>query len=56
MTAARADADHQVARVRSDGAINWRGELFYLSEALVGELLGIAEIRLRSMVGTVRHG
>jgi putative transposase len=38
------DADHQVARVRSDGAIKWHGELVYLSEALAGELVGIAEI------------
>jgi len=38
------DADHQVARVRSDGAIKWRGELVYLSEALAGELVGIAEL------------
>jgi hypothetical protein len=37
------DADHQVARVRSDGAIRWRGELVYLTEALAGELVGIAE-------------
>src|SRR5208337_2982357 len=38
------DADHQVVRVRSDGAIKWRGELVYLSEALAGELVGIAEL------------
>ncbi len=38
------DADHQVALVRSDGAIKWHGELVYLSEALAGELVGIAEI------------
>jgi len=38
------DADHQVVRVRSDGAMRWQGELVYLSEALAGELVGIAEI------------
>jgi len=38
------DADHQVARVRSDGAMRWQGELVYISEALAGELVGIAEI------------
>jgi len=38
------DADHQVARVRSDGAIKWCGELVYLTEALAGELVGIAEV------------
>jgi len=38
------DADHQVARVRSDGALRFNGQLIYISEALAGELLGIAEI------------
>ncbi len=38
------DADHQVVRVRSDGAMKWRGQLVYLSEALAGELVGLAEI------------
>jgi transposase InsO family protein len=38
------DADHQVVRVRSDGAMKWHGHLVYLSEALAGELVGIAEI------------
>ena len=30
--------------MRSDGAMRWRGELVYISEALAGELVGIAEI------------
>lgn len=38
------DADCQVARVRSDGAMRWQGEMIYVSEALAGELLGLAEI------------
>jgi putative transposase len=38
------DADHQVVRVRSDGAMKWGGQLVYLSEALAGELVGIAEV------------
>ncbi len=38
------DADHQVRRVRSSGEIMWKGELIFVSEALVGELLGIAEL------------
>jgi transposase InsO family protein len=38
------DADHQVRRVRSNGEIMWRGELLFLSEALIGELVGIAEL------------
>lgn len=37
------DAEHQVRRVRSNGEIKWAGELLFISEALVGELLGIAE-------------
>jgi len=38
------DADHQVRRVRSTGEIMWRGKLVFVSEALVGELVGIAEL------------
>jgi putative transposase len=38
------DADHEVVRVRSDGAIKWNSELIYISEALAGQLVGIAEI------------
>ena len=38
------DADHQVRRIRSSGEIAWKGELVFVSEALVGELVGIAEL------------
>jgi putative transposase len=38
------DADHQVRRVRSSGEIKWNGEFLFISEALVGELIGIAEL------------
>jgi len=38
------DADHAVRRVRSTGEIMWQGERIFVSEALVGELLGIAEL------------
>jgi transposase InsO family protein len=38
------DADHQVRRVRSSGEIIWKGERTYISEALVGEPIGIAEL------------
>jgi transposase InsO family protein len=38
------DADHQIRRVRSAGEIKWQGELVFLSLALVGELIGIAEL------------
>jgi hypothetical protein len=35
------DAHHEVRRVRSDGTIKWRNELIFVSEALIGELLGL---------------
>ncbi len=38
------DADHQVRRVRSAGEIKWRGEFAFVSEALAGELVGLAEL------------
>jgi transposase InsO family protein len=37
------DADHEVRRVRSRGEIKWRGDFAFVSEALVGELVGVAE-------------
>jgi transposase InsO family protein len=38
------DAEHQVRRVRSSGEILWRGGRTFVGEALVGELVGIAEL------------
>jgi transposase InsO family protein len=38
------DADHQVRRVRRTGEIKWKGEFVFIGEALVGELIGIAEL------------
>jgi transposase InsO family protein len=38
------DADHQVRRVRHAGEIMWQGELLFISQALIGELVGIAEL------------
>ena len=37
------DAEHAVRRVRSNGAIKWGGELVFISEALIGEPVGVAE-------------
>jgi len=37
------DAEHAVRRVRSNGEIKWGGDFLFLSEALIGELVGIAE-------------
>jgi hypothetical protein len=41
------DAFHQVRRVRDKGDIKWRGEFVFNGEALVGELIGLAESRER---------
>jgi transposase InsO family protein len=38
------DADHQPRRVRSSGEIKWKGEFVFIGEALVDELIGIAEL------------
>ena len=38
------DADHQVRRVRGSGEIKWRNGLIFLSAALIGELVGLAEL------------
>jgi transposase InsO family protein len=37
------DATHQVRRVKRTGQIKWRGELVFVSEAVRGELVGLAE-------------
>lgn len=34
----------KVRRVRSTGEFKWKGELIYLSEALIGELIGLEQI------------
>ncbi len=36
-------SDHAVRRVRSNGEIKWGGDLIFLSQALVGEPVGVAE-------------
>jgi putative transposase len=35
--------DHAVRRVRSNGEIKWGGNLVFVSDALIGELVGVAE-------------
>jgi putative transposase len=37
------DADHAVRQVRSNGEIKWGGDLVFISEALPGETVGVAE-------------
>jgi hypothetical protein len=36
-------AEHEIRRVRQSGEIKWRGKLVHISEALVGEPVGLAE-------------
>jgi transposase InsO family protein len=38
------DADHQVRRVRHAGEIKWKGSIVFVSQALIGELVGIIEL------------
>jgi transposase InsO family protein len=45
--------DHDVRRVRHNGEIRWNGETIYISEALVGEPIGLAE---HDVGWTVRYG
>ena len=44
------DADHQVRRVRPPGTIKWKGSQVFISEALVGALVGIAELETEDHV------
>ena len=37
------DATHQVRHVRHNGVIKWQGELIFVSSALRGEPIGLAE-------------
>jgi len=37
------DPTHQVRRVRPNGAIKWHGDLVFVSEAVRGEVVGLAE-------------
>ena len=43
LSAPEYDAGQEVRRVRTTGEIKWRGQLIYLSEALIGEPIGIEE-------------
>jgi transposase InsO family protein len=49
------DADHQVRRVRSTGEIMWQSELLFVSQALIGELIGIAELETGDYVVRFCH-
>ena len=49
------DADHQVRRVHSAGEIKWQGRPIFVSAALVGELVGIAELETGDQVVRFCH-
>lgn len=49
------DADHQVRRVRSSGEIMWHGERIFISEALVGEVIGISELETGDQIVRFCH-
>jgi putative transposase len=36
-------ADHTIRRVRHNGEIRWQGNTIYISEALIGEPVGLVE-------------
>ena len=36
-------AEYELRRVRTNGGIKWQGELIFISEALIGEVIGIRE-------------
>ena len=38
------DAEHEVRRVNHNGAIKWQAEEIFVGEALVGEIVGLAEL------------
>ncbi len=38
------DSNHEVRRVRSSGEIRWAGGLLYISEALIGDPVGVLEL------------
>ena len=48
-------ADFEVRRVRSNGEIKWRGNCIFLSEALIGEPVGIVETE-ESSLHTIHYG
>lgn len=47
-------SDAEIRRVRSNGTIKWKGELMFLSEALIGEPVGL--VQLSDTVWLVKYG
>jgi putative transposase len=49
------DATHQVRRVKTTGQIRWQGEVIFVSEAVRGELIGLAETERGDWIARFMH-
>lgn len=49
------DATHQVRRVKATGQIRWQGELVFVSEAVRGETVGVAEMERGDWIVRFMH-
>ena len=49
------DATHQVRRVKATGQIRWQGDLIFVSEAVRGELIGLAETERGDWIARFMH-
>ena len=49
------DATHQVRRVKRTGQIKWRGDAVFVSEAVRGELVGVAEMERGDWIVRFMH-
>lgn len=49
------DAEHDVRTVGRRGELRWRGEWIFLSEALIGETVGLRELETGGHLVTFRH-
>jgi hypothetical protein len=49
------DATHQVRRIRPNGQIKWKGDVVFVSTAILGELVGVAETERGDWVVRFMH-
>ena len=49
------DATHQVRRIRPNGQIKWQGDVVFVSTAILGELVGVAETERGDWVVRFMH-
>jgi putative transposase len=49
------DATHQVRRVKATGQIRWQGAVIFVSEAVRGELIGLAETERGDWIARFMH-